>query len=121
MRLTALTTIIFIIFIIVSCSNNNNNLSKEWANDSIGCLHIRNKDLALELIKKNHLEQGSTYEFKGVFGKPNFQESDPFTTRLIYIEKSVCEDGDTSQNADKCYIILEFNLGKYSDLSEVCE
>lgn len=87
---------------------------EEWRKDSIGCLHIRNEKLAVQLIEDLDLVGKDTNEFKKIFGLPNEMQYFQGGCYLGYYFESTCNDN--SIEGDKSRIDFKFRnnelLGK---------
>ena len=49
----------------------NETIINDWKKDQNGCLKLRTKKLAIELITKHNLNHSSKEKFINVFGEPN--------------------------------------------------
>jgi hypothetical protein len=115
--------ILNICLFIFSCDEKISKVKKDtnWSKDSIGCLGLRNKEYANNLIIDNgllNMSKGTCIEF---FGKPDVIEGDFFSQSLYYIAETNCLDGQLDSNTDRCYIIFYFKYNKFNYLSERCE
>ena len=62
----------------------NETIINDWKKDQNGCLKLRTKKLAIELIAKHNLNHSSKEKFINVFGEPNEKKFINDTEVLVY-------------------------------------
>lgn len=125
--------LIFACFIF-SCNNSENSISiinnsqvsksemNDWQKDKDGCLKLRTKELAEELIKKNNLYKKRREDFLQIFGKPNEikQEGNKYVILIYYFDSS-CIEGQLQKDSEKCYANFYFSNDKLVREVYLCE
>ena len=92
-----------------------------WYNDSCGCLHERDGLMADAIIAEYDLIGKDSTEFLRHFGLYNFREQNPDGVGFGYYIKSVCQDGQMIDGADKTKLIFWFDSnGILTDESSDC-
>lgn len=80
-----------------------------WKRDSCGCLKQRTAQMADSIITNNKLVGKDTLAFIKHMGKYNKKQKTQDGFVLIYYIKSICINGVIDQNADKSWIMFDFN------------
>lgn len=122
------TLLILVALCLLQCKQNSNvGTSKinpqnsDWTTDSIGCLGLRTRDLALKMIKQNNLMYNNRVKFINIFKHPNKVEKTKDWEILTYYMGNLCENGHTIPNSDKCYAKFYIKDDRLIDLSFTCE
>lgn len=122
------TTAILLLLFLIQCKQQKNPENKkniyqsnDWVKDSIGCLHLRTKVLALKLINENKLMNDTKKKFLDVFKSPNNVENTKEAEILEYYMGNFCENAKPVANSDKCYAKFYFKEGKLAEMHFICE
>jgi hypothetical protein len=95
----------------------NKEVSNAWKNDTNGCAHLRNKELAEKLIQDNQLDDTSKSRFIEVFGKPDKEG----VTKLTYYFGTVCNGTEIVSGTDTCFAEFTFKGGKLAGQEYICQ
>jgi hypothetical protein len=93
----------------------------EWQKDKNGCLQIRNKKLAEDLLLKYNLKNKSQSDFLKVFGLANEKKTSDNQQVLIYYFDSVCNENELVKDGDKCYAEFYFENDSLKKEIYLCE
>ena len=106
--------------IVMSNIDDEINMSEDiWKRDSCGCLKQRTAQMADSIITKNHLVGKDTLAFIEHMGQYNKKQKTQDGFALIYYIKSICINNEIDENADKSWIMFDFNLdGKLKRIPE---
>ena len=124
--------LVFLFIILYNCNSQDNNIRKEnttvkseisnnWKKDKDGCLKLRSKKLAENLIKDYNLNNKYKSDFRKVFGKPNKIEKENNQEVYVYYFDCTCVKGNIVKGSDKCYAEFYFDNDKFKDVIFICE
>jgi hypothetical protein len=102
-------------------AEQKNETMNEWQKDRNGCLKIRNKKLAEDLLKKHNLKNKSQSDFLKVFGLANEKKTSDNQQVLIYYFDSVCNENELVKDGDKCYAEFYFKNDSLQNEIYLCE
>lgn len=120
----------------LACSNNKNTiivnenkhinteiemLIEKWQTDSLGCLKLRNKQIAETIIDSLKLENKSQSEFVKVFGIPNAETNRNDNKILIYYFDRLCRDNQIVEGSDYCFAEFTFKSDKLTQRNYICQ
>lgn len=80
-----------------------------WKIDSCGCLKLRTALMADSIITNNNLVGNDTLAFMKHMGKYNQKQKTQDGFVLIYYIKTLCINNVIDENADKSWIMFDFN------------
>ena len=86
-------------------SEQNEAIINDWKKDQNGCLKLRTKKLAIELIAKHNLDHSSKEKF--------INDAEV----LVYYFDTLCD----AQEQDKCYAEFYFKSGLLTSTEFLCE
>jgi hypothetical protein len=125
MRLITAITVLAIATLLIQCRPTTDKrlqtLSNRWKKDQNGCMHIRNKELAVKLLNTNGLMNSSKEAFLIVFGSPNETTNLNGADILTYYYGTICEGNKIVPNGDKCYATFYFKDAKLVSTGFPCE
>ena len=96
--------------IVLSNIDDKTNMCEDiWKKDSCGCLKQRTAQMADSIIINNNLVGKDTLAFIEHMGKYNKKQKTQDGFVLIYYIKSICINNVIDENADKSWIMFDFN------------
>ena len=96
--------------IVMSNIDDEINMSEDiWKRDSCGCLKQRTVQMADSIIINNNLVGRDTLVFIEHMGNYNKKQKKQDGFVLIYYIKSICINNEIDENADKSWIMFDFN------------
>ncbi len=98
----------------------SNNIIK-WQKDKNGCLKIRSKKLAEDLLKEHYLKNKSESDFLKVFGLANEKKKSNNQRVLVYYFDSVCNETELLKDGDRCYAEFYFENDLLKNVIYLCE
>lgn len=95
--------------------------SREWVNDSAGCLHVRDGRMAQRILSLIKVKPISSDEIRIWFGKPDFINVKDKDSVWIYAFDAVCKNKRLLMDAENCWVKIYMNNSVYIKMESLCQ